>query len=207
MNHEYWNGEEEELEAPEDENLDLGVLASGHISTTGVFSLPLPIGKQLPPHLLQPAEHAFLSADDYLYSESPCPPKGALKISDVRAQGLSFETFHPLPKGFKGTATAVLGQAYLADTFFKPGSTNTSSYSSSLRLVYMDRPVTIQGKMNCAAADLDLSDVREINLKLPAGWSYIQVLHPTFSNETGSTRYENAPAVKLNEWEYRKADQ
>ncbi|UQN09366.1 hypothetical protein [Deinococcus sp. QL22] len=181
------------------------MLASGHISATGAFSLPLLVGKQLPPHLLHPAQQAFLSADNYLYSASPCPPKGALKISDAKAQGLSFDAFHPLPKGFKGTANSALEKAHRADTVFKPGSTDTRSYSSSICLIYMDCPVTIQGKMNCAGAGL--SDVTEVNLKLPAGWSYIQVLKPNGSNEMGSTRYENAPAVKLGEWKYEKANQ
>ena len=204
VNHEYWNENEDAAEPPEDELPDHDVLASGTITATGAFNLPLPTGKQIAPNLFRPAEQAFLSEDDSMFSDTPCPPKGALTISDPKAQGLSFGALQSLPKGFKGTTNAAREQAVLQDAFRKPGSTDTRSFSSELRLVYMDRPVTIKGKMNCAGW---LSDVAEVNLKLPAGWSFIQVVYPTGSNETGRTRYENAPAVKLDLWEYEKADQ
>lgn len=204
VKHEYWNEEEEDVETPEDALPDYDVLASGKINAMGSFNLSLPMGKQIPPNLLRSADQAFLSEDESIYSDAPCPPKGALTISDTKAQGLSFDTFQSLPKGFKGTTNSAREKAVLQDAFRKPGSTDTRSYSSALRLVYMDRPVTIKGKMDCAGG---MSEIAEVNLKLPAGWSYIQVLYPNGSNEADHTRYENAPAVKLDLWEYVKADQ
>jgi len=202
VNHDY---EDESDEVMDDSSGDEGglpdndILASGPITAAGAFQVVLPTGRNIPKNLLRPIEQAILPEDVYYSDDGPCPPTGALKVSLSGVQGLSFDTLTVLKPGAQTSSKIAMERATTVDELSKNGSIDTRAYSSVVRLVYSEKAVSIKGQLTCFSTGY--TGKTDINLRLPAGWSQIELLRPNGSNETGNNKIQNAPAVKASLWQ------